>query len=335
MKITNIFCGAITLIGFLNNAQARVITVNNRLDVVADYTSLQAAYDNASEGDTIMAYPSETAYAGIDISKRLILIGNGFVSVNNLPITMISGIVNFLEGSEGSVIESFGGRFNVTVKNANNILISRNNINGLVIENSFNTLLLSNLINGSYTTDGYMIVVKGNSLVEASNDIIRSTGQPCGYSSTCYDGGILIEGSSVIKINNSIIYSEGQLTIYGGIAQGKNNIIYGGLRSSVDFSFSIHSNAWEGQLDVNKNNIIASDISSIFTDLSTYNYHLKSGSSAIGTGENGIDMGIYGSATPFVDGGTPDIPAIYYLDVPLTGSQKDGINVTVKAKSNQ
>jgi len=195
--------------------------------------------------------------------------------------------------------------------------------------------LLGNLINGNNTSDGYLIVLKGNSLVETFNTIIRSTGQPCGYSGTCYNGGILIGGSSVIKISNSIIYSEGQEAISGGIAQGKNNIIYGGLRSNTDFSYSIHSNAWEGQLDVNKNNLIVSDLSSIFTDYTNYNYHLKSGSEAIEKGEKGIDMGIYGGATPFIDGGYPDIPIIYYLDVPLKGSQKEGINVTIKAKSNQ
>lgn len=319
-----------------HNVMAKVITVNNRLDIaVADYASLQLAYDNATSGDTIMLFPSEIAYIGIDISKRLFLIGNGFVSSNYLPITIISGNVNFLEGSDGSSIESFGGVFNITVKNVNNILISKNNINSLIIENSFNTLLLSNLINGSYTLGDFLITLKGNSLVEAKSNIIRARGIPCGYSSTCYAGAILIEGSSVMKIDNSIIYSEGQLTIYGGIAQGKNNIIYGGLRSNVDFRFSIHSNAWEGQLDVSKNNIIVSDISSIFTDLSNYNYHLKSGSEAIGNGEDGTDMGIYGGDTPFVDGGYPGIPVIYYLDVPLKGSQKQGINVTIKAKSNQ
>ena len=114
---------------------AKVITVNNRLDIaVADYASLQLAYDNATSGDTIMLFPSEIAYIGIDISKRLFLIGNGFVSSNYLPITIISGNVNFLEGSDGSSIESFGGLFNVTVIDANNILISRNDLKSLIIE---------------------------------------------------------------------------------------------------------------------------------------------------------------------------------------------------------
>ena len=37
---------------------------------------------------------------------------------------------------------------------------------------------------------------------------------------------------------------------------------------------------------------------------------------------------------PFVDGGTPSIPTIYYLDVPLSGTKQGGINVTIKVKSN-
>jgi hypothetical protein len=333
----NLILWSLLIIVSHNQVYAKVLTVNNRLDIaVADYTSLQSAYDNAESGDTLLVFPSEIAYAGIDISKKIFLIGNGYVSSNHLPITIISGNVNFLEGSDGSSIESFGGAFVVSIVSANNILISRNNISTVVIENSFNSLLLSNLINGGNNRlQDYLIVLKNNSFVEASNNIIRSIGYHCGYSSTCYWGAIWIQGSSVININNSVIASEGQLTIYQGIARGKNNIVFGRLRSNIDFYNSIHANAVEGKLDESKNNIIVNDLTTTFIDFNNSDYHLTTNSPARGAGENGADMGIYGGDTPFVDGGYPGIPSIYYLDVPLTGSQKDGLDITIKAKSHQ
>ena len=44
--------------------------------------------------------------------------------------------------------------------------------------------------------------------------------------------------------------------------------------------------------------------------------------------------GAFNGLTPYILSGIPDVPSIYYLNVPFTGKQIDGINVTIKAKSN-
>lgn len=297
---------------FSQTTLAKVITVNNRLDIgVADYSNLQSAYDNANAGDTLLVYPSETSYAGIDIARKIILIGSGFTSTPNQPATKISGTVNFLTGSEGSVIESFGGEFNITVTNANSIAISKNKLGSIIIEDSFNTMLFGN--------NSPSLTIKGNSLVEASNNILRSSQTP-----------LTLEANSALNISNSImVVDNSNLLIKGGTVTGKNNLIY--------YVKIFNWYSYLGYYEDSKVNFYYSliDYYSEFNNLFSDNYNLKPGSAASGTGENSTDMGIYGGATPFVDGGYPSIPIIYQLDVPLTGSQKDGLNVTIKAKTDK
>ncbi len=181
-----------------------------------------------------------------------------------------------------------------------------------IIENSFNSLLLGNRINGSQPNT--TIVMKGNSLVEASNNIIK-TGD--------MGNTITLESTSVLNISNSIIFNHNtSMPVFsGGFVKGKNNIICGRIYSNVEFYYSSVSENY-------------TNFYNFFIDVNNSNFHLAPGSPAIRSGENGTDMGIYGGDNPFVDGGYPSIPSIYYLDVPLIGTQKEGINVTIKAKSN-
>ena len=149
-----------------------------------------------------------------------------------------------------------------------------------------------------------------------------------------------MRGSSVLHMDNSIFISEGQITIYGegGSVTGKNNLIFGAFRGAVDFHYSLQTNSWDydGKLDTvttTKNNQIIPDIGVVYTNFAANIFTLKPGSPAFGNGENGSDISIYDGATPFVDGGFPKLPLITHLDVPLTGSQTEGINVSIKVKS--
>jgi hypothetical protein len=334
-RLTLIFLLAVTL--FSHRAMAAVLTVYNLNNTaIATYSTIGEAYNNASEGDTIVVYPSELSYQAITVTKKVFLIGGGYASQTLFPPTNISGTMTFSAGSDGSSIESFGGRFNVAINTTSNILISRCNINCIVVDNGFNILMTGNWIDGNSGPEGYALTIRGTSLVEGSNNLIRPKPYPCGYSSTCYYGAVHLIGNVVLHMDNSIFISEGQLTIYGegGTASGKNNLLFGGFRAAVDFHHSILTNSWEGSLDIAKYNQIIPDVNVVYTDFAANIFTLKPGSPAFGNGENGSDISIYDGATPFVDGGFPKLPRIWSLDVPLTGSQTEGINVTIKVKSN-
>ena len=68
-------------------AYAKIWRVNNNTGVVADFTTFAAAVSSASvlSGDTIHIEPSATSYGGATMSKRLVVIGIGYL-LNPLPL---------------------------------------------------------------------------------------------------------------------------------------------------------------------------------------------------------------------------------------------------------
>ncbi|MBQ4392596.1 MAG: hypothetical protein II826_05730 [Prevotella sp.] len=59
-------------------ANATIFRVSNVAGSTAPYSSISAAHDAASEGDTIMVDGSSSSYGSISIKKRLVLIGPGY-----------------------------------------------------------------------------------------------------------------------------------------------------------------------------------------------------------------------------------------------------------------
>jgi hypothetical protein len=298
--------------------KARILTVSNQCSPsVAQYTTLESAHESAQNGDTIMVYPSEIDYSGIDISKRIFLIGNGFSSTSDMPATKIKGTINFIQGSDGAVIESFGGEFSINGTSVNNILISRNSLMSIILENSYNSLIIGNKIIGKSVNyvSNTTLTIKGTSIIQASNNIIRTYR----YGST-----IALEPNSVLDISNSIIILDepyNSAAITGGKVIGKNNLIYGSISNSVVVEF-------------NFTQIYNTNTANEFWNLFDNSYHLQPGSAAIGAGENGTDIGVFGGNSPFVENGYPNLPTIYYMNVSLFGYQNTGLPIIIKAKTN-
>ena len=59
-------------------ANATILRVSNVNGSTAPYSTIQAAHDAASAGDTIMVDGSNTVYEETEISKKLVLVGPGF-----------------------------------------------------------------------------------------------------------------------------------------------------------------------------------------------------------------------------------------------------------------
>ena len=62
-------------------------------------------------------------------------------------------------------------------------------------------------------------------------------------------------------------------------------------------------------------------------------WQLTSGSSAIGAGSGGANCGIFGGADPYQLSGISG-PSIYSITMPSAGTPANGINVTLKVKTN-
>ena len=92
-------------------ANATILRVSNVNGSTAPYSTIQAAHDAASAGDTIMVDGSNTVYEQTEISKKLVFVGPGFwINENGMVQESVpSATVSFVVHKEaaGTVIEGF------------------------------------------------------------------------------------------------------------------------------------------------------------------------------------------------------------------------------------
>lgn len=111
------FCAAMT-------ANATILRVSNVNGSSAPYSTIQAAHDAASAGDTIMVDGSNTSYDYTEVEKQLVFIGPGFwINENGLvqesaPTATASFLIKAV--AAGTVIEGF------TFKSSNMLRINAN-----------------------------------------------------------------------------------------------------------------------------------------------------------------------------------------------------------------
>ena len=309
-----------------------LIRVNNDPAADADYTTLQAANDNANDGDTVYIEGSTTSYEGADISRKLTIIGPGYwlnendsTQANGLEV-IFNGNINFNTGSAGSSISGITGFYiyldanNITVSRCNlsyislnsgsdveNILISQNYLNYIMSYGKIsNSVISNNIINHQI----YAGTPSG--ALQISNNIITAQGT-APYPINVY--------SSTIT-NNITCYSSGQIAVNTGNTITNNILAAPGTDANG-----------------NKYNIV---MANVFVDYSgSLNYSddgkwkLKAGSPAIGAGVGGVDCGVFGGVAPYVLSGMPALPHIYEVTIPATASSDQGLSCTLKVKSGK
>jgi hypothetical protein len=322
----------ISLFGEISICQ-NLIRVNNNPGIDADYTNLQDANDNASDGDTIYVEGSETEYPGANLSKKLTIVGPGYFLTEN-DSTQANGLeakfngnINFDAGSGGSVITGCNLGNYYTYISVDNISIIRCKVYRINFNADVeNILVLQNYIDFIETSSNGKIT---NSVI--SNNIV-------------YGQIRLGSNSGALQITNNVIFNTSvyqPIDVYNSSIT--NNII-------CNSSYSINENTG----NTITNNILAIDgtnangnqynvvMANVFVDYNgTQGYstdgkwQLKAGSPAIGAGVSGVDCGAYGGVRPYVLSGLPDLPHIYEASIPSTANSGDGLSVTIKVKSGQ
>jgi hypothetical protein len=113
-----------------------------------------------------------------------------------------------------------------------------------------------------------------------------------------------------------------------------NNIAFGTVTmTNCIYTYNIGTSTQFGNQNGNQQNVSQSVLFVGLTGNSTDGqWKLKTGSPAIGAGEGGTDIGMYGGETPYVLSGIPPIPAIYSLDAQSLPSNT--LDVNLKAKSH-
>jgi len=331
MKKYFLACSLILFITFSITFGA-IITVENKHPYAGQYRTLQEAHDAASAGDSLYISPSQIKYGGINVTKPISIIGIGYdvtaISGGAYTLTAIISDMTFNTGADGALLEGLDGAFRVVINNTANITIRRNKLNSLDITNSFGCTIVQNeIISNGY----YPLSFSASSNILINNNIFI---QPSGVSNPPAIG----PGGTDLLILNNIIKNQQGPTIWVSDSQLINNVIISSLFDPViiagtnnSIRYNIFNSNWPATWG-NHSNV---DPSTIFIDYANNNYHLRPDSPALASGENGVDIGIYGGDAPYIDGGFPSLPSILQLKGDLVAAPGTGLNIEFKAKSNR
>jgi hypothetical protein len=306
---------------FTMAARAKIWRVNNNPGVVADATTAQSAHDLAAAGDTIHLEPSPTNYGNATCTKRLTWLSIGSFLTQNQGnqysnIEAIASAFNMNAGSQGSIISV--SLSSVLTINTDNISVIRSKVANAALDAT--TAAFNLTVSQSYFTT--FIRVRG------SNNVISNN--------IC--GNINVQPSASAVITGNIITDANGGNIPNSVFQ--NNIIISGTYTFTNSNISYNMTSGSTGLPADNGNIFNVSMASVFVNpgnasqRADKDFLLKPGSPAIGAGEGGIDMGAFGSSTPFVLGLQPAIPAITALVSPAA-SNASSIKITFSAKSNQ
>ncbi|RIA08958.1 hypothetical protein OE09_0783 [Flavobacteriaceae bacterium MAR_2010_72] len=306
------------LITFTLQAQ-KVITVDNRENAGADYSSFSDAVDNATVGDTIQIHPSATGYGNKTINLRLVIVGMGHdPSTSKINETASVGNITFGGASANSLITGLTiGNISIAAgSDADNIQVINNKITGSAITGRLDNddwiiegnLFITATVNVSSSnnwivknnifdnTSAYAIQGFDNTSSFLNNILISSTGN---FANGCADPIVnnnifILEGSTTdINLNSSTVVYNNCLTrnVQGQTVtslNGSNNLD----NTDPGFSFS-------------------------FLDIADYyNNDYNVSGAAVNAGTDGTDLGVHGAMFNFDPQGRPDLwPYMTSLDI--------------------
>ncbi|MEQ9287988.1 MAG: hypothetical protein RIG77_13810 [Cyclobacteriaceae bacterium] len=311
---------------FNMQAFATIWRVDNNTANISDFTTLQAAHDGAQANDTLYVYGSPIDYGDCTLTKTLYIFGTGYFLTENPetqanPLSAICSNITFNEGSEGSVLS--GMVTDAIVIATNQVVVKRNKTLSIGVGNSNSSIPASNLIIQQNYIEGDIGFVNNSTNIIIHNNVLQA--------SNALFSSILMAANTSADIRNNIIV---------GVATVYNSIFYNNISTSSSFNGT--------NTDV-KNNIATTsiygtsngnqelvDISTVFelTGSPDGMYLLKDSSPASGAGFGGVDCGIFGGTEPYVLSGLPALPAIWFLDVPTSGSTSEGLPIHIKAKTH-
>ncbi|MBO9562794.1 MAG: hypothetical protein J7621_08475 [Niastella sp.] len=337
------------------NASAKIWRVNNIVGIAADFTTLQAAHDAATSGDTLHIEGSPNTYNSLQVTKKLIFIGPGYYLDEN-PNTQAFNqsaklsSLDFRAGSSGSIVMGLDFNGGTLYVYTNDIVIRRNRFcseSGTTIDYSVGVISLNYNINIGTSAPVNNVIISENFGVRvdinyASTGVLISNNYLAwnGYGGDNTTGQCLVfQANAVVIVQNNII-RRGRITAYNsnfsnnimiaGTFEGTGNLVSNNLSNAAQF----------GTTNGNQANVV---MTNVFVGAGTGissdgQWKLKAGSPAIGAGygstaQNPIDVGMYGGTTAYKLSGQPPVPAIYFMENQPIGSNSDPVDVTIKVKS--
>lgn len=278
---------------------ATVITVSNTPNFPAMFTDAQVAIDAAADGDTVQVYPSINLYSDITITHGITLIGAGLSTNFRTSFSRINCGTTAAVKLIGLNVSIIGEYSQVA---GSNWEVQYCSIDYIALPGVWNNVSIRNcpFINSVYG-------IEDDNGVFFSNNVF-------GNDPTQYNG---IGGSSVFDPSQPSVffannYFKGDVAFYANNAVFVDNVF-----NVVGNSGSCHSCVFqnnytlcqtcaianiEGALPANNIENGPSPFVNDVADLHVADLHLAPGSSAIGAGSNGGDIGLHDGLYPPSEG---------------------------------
>ena len=304
------------LLALFGSLQAAKFTVSNNPNTPAQYTTVQAACDAASVGDTIYICASPTVYEGFYINKRLVILGEGInqfgykstIGAFTWDIAIRFDTISYQSGASGTEISGLyiDRTCQTAYSSMKNLKIHNCFFYGGAVLTNVSNLLIYNCVFKNQQ-DNYLSLSGCNSVglfnnIFGSNFPIQyATGVVC--SNNIFFSTTPFIGTTSMIITNNIFINANLST---GITAStiSNNLGY------------IMGSAFINGNNIGANNVINDPKFILWTTSGSYNdkdnYGLQSISSGKNLGTDGTDVGIYGGGYPF-----PNTPFPLTRNIPL------------------
>lgn len=306
-------------------ANATILRVSNVNGSTAPYSTIKAAHDAASEGDTIMVEGSENEYEKTVIEKRLVLIGPGFWLNNNgiVEEAAPSAKVQFVVQKEapGTVIKGFStsNRINAAFRiNADNCVVTRCYITSSSYygvqfgrENSNDPIPSGAVVHQNFfkncNVSGWQIIMTN---VQITNNIFAH------YDMTVYD----IQDISNSQIAYNTMICTDDESMWRNFATVNT--------STIEHNILWHPEVWYSNIGIADDNEKSGNyIQNIISpDAVNTDKDVKAAEQALPEG----DYGAFAGDSPYVISGIPSAPVIEDLVVPTTVEAGSKMKVTIK-----
>ncbi|KJD36467.1 hypothetical protein PW52_04750 [Tamlana sedimentorum] len=324
------------------NAQ-NVLTVDNSVGANAQYSDIASALSSATAGDTIYVHPSITSYGTVSINKKITLVGFGHLHPEKK--TQVEDII-LADGASNSKITGFYVYDDIYTANNSetltNITIENNYIRDHLVFNSGavdNVIVRGNLIynigQGSSSTsyDNFTNTIITNNII---TDVIGFKN----YDSITIKNNIFLGINSADPIDNA---GSGNITIQNCIFYYSTTSTYNPNSTNVVFENCLTYNRGSGNVSTllgsnnldNQNPLFIEDTDNAGFNSQTDDFHLQTGSPAIGSGAGGVDIGIYDGTFNFNNYGfTNGIPTVKITDITDRIAPGANLSVTINTIAN-
>ena len=291
------------------------------------YLSNNAANDSDADGAIIKGLRIDNLYPGYNTGPAFVLQN---VLVQNCLISYVTGTWGYSEIDGLEMRDCYVYSAFTLYGVIRNSIIRNNLLTDIHLATSaYDTSIANNIIYG-----GINIVTESGSITILNNNFVGATGSETAFNSklkyvmvannifygstpSISTGGSLSDEFRFNTFSNNMVYATGDDTMppTGGTSGTDNNGL-DNIIANPTFVNGAVSNTW----------------------LDSYDFTLQAGSPAIGTGSDGLDIGIYGGTYPFPDTNfvlkTTDAPVIQILNTSGVINPGDDLPVRVKAKSN-